>query len=652
MVDVSKWCACMPRCCITLGQNDTLILTGCSSKEITHGPHLCVVGMPFMYTWEVQKKVELFINEYVMVKNFLNPNLSRYEFGPKMVELEDAWEEYVSPEGYNFNRAVKLDLMVDDDNNATQHLWFQGSVCTVPILDADEYLVKADKFGNKTIIKGPLAYTPEFGDVWGNKKKSVNIPINKYIMVHNSNSSSDPVSLRRGPLQYFPESFETVQINPHIEDNALVDNPSEKYLYDCIHVNANQGIHLQRKDGQVVLISDPQFYMPKVGEKVLAIVTRVLLLQTDFCILKAPDGRIQVVDGHNPSERSFLMKPFHEFVYFDDDETETLRRKVEGALSKNGKKFILSTLPQYLTHNFMIRTSDNVALNLDVRISYQIHDVHLFSANPIQFSSYMKYYVQDEFLDRFARINLREYMNSFSAQAIASIDVVNAYFEAFGITIIDIQILHFSFVEPKIKEMLEIDIHTNVTKQNELRVVQNDALIQEQSNEVMRRQKDLDVALSTKNNEVELQKKILNNDIRLKEMEIQISEEKKRTELLTVRRENELMEYEFKGRAKGHNFKEFIDGIDEKLTTEQKLTIWRRDMDLRQAAMLYDSTPEVNICPAGADIKIFKFASDEDLATALDTEGGRNGTARAETAIHNYVSDFEKSHPHPPLDSV
>ena len=138
--------------------------------------------------------------------------------------------------------------------------------------------------------------------------------------------------------------------------------------------------------------------MPKVGEKIVDTVSRVLLLQTDFCILKAPDGRIMVVDGHNPAERSFLMKPFHEFVYFEDDESLTSRKCVEGALSRPGKKFILSTLPQYLQHQFMIRTSDNVALDLMCAYHTKYMMCTFFSANPIQFSSYMKYYVQDEFL--------------------------------------------------------------------------------------------------------------------------------------------------------------------------------------------------------------------------------------------------------------
>lgn len=620
---------------MTLHQNETLVLTGCADKAVYHGPSLCICRPLPCYTWEVESKYELFINEYVLIRNVLDPTEDRFEFGPVMVELKSAWEYIENPEFNNHFRAQNMQLV--DENamipNAVE------TVCKSIVLDSDEYLIKADKKGIKTIVKGPIAYMPAFGDVWGQRKKCVSIPINKYIVIHNSNSSTEPVGQKRGPLQYFPESFEEVQENPAARHSA---NPNDKYLYDCLHVNSETGYHVQRTDGQVVLLSESQFYMPRVGEVILKKVKRIMLLQTDFCILKAPDGRVQVVNGLNHDERSFFMKPFHEFVYFFADHENNQRSEAEGDLQKNGLRFILSTLPQYLSHSFMIRTSDNVGMDLDLRISYQIHDLNLFCANPIQFSNYMKFYVQDEFLDRFARVNLREYMTSFTAQAIASIDVVNAYFESFGITIIDIQILNFGFVEKRISEMLELDIHTNVTKQNILRAVQNDALIQEQSNEVLRKQKDLDIAMTVKNNEVELQKKILQNDIRVKEMDIQIMEEHKRTDLLTVRRENELIEYEFKGRAKGHNLREFMAGIDEKLSAEQKLDIWKREMDLEQAAILYTSTQSVNICPPGADLKVFNIGDgNPGPGKGFSNKSIAKGTA-SNVAVHNFVSDHER----------
>ena len=462
------------------------------------------------------------------------------------------------------------------------------------MLNADEYVVVADKNGNKSTRMGPQAFRPEFfGMVWGPKMSSILIPVNCYIIVKDTNSSDEPIRHVRGPRKFYPASFEEVVVNP-AKTNLSNSASGEQYHFDCIHISTQQACHLQQKDGNVKLISEPQFYMPLVGEKVLATVQLQLLLLTDFCIIKQSNGTVKVFDGRRAEDRAFFMRPFDEFVYFKGDKDDKGR-------------YILSTLPQFLNHKFMIRTSDNVSVDLFLRISYQIIDVLAFCTQPIQFVGYMQNYVQDEFLDRFAKINLREFMASFTTQSIAAIDVVNTYFETFGISVLDIQILDFSCTEKKVETMLEVAIHTNVTKSNQLRAVQNDVLIQEQTNEIKRRRKDLEVQMALKENEVQLQKVVLGNNIRIKEMEIQIQEESKRTELLEVKRGNDLVECEFKGRAKGHNLREFMDGIDPNLTTDEKLAIWMRSMDLRQSELLYSSVNEIRIQPANANMKILNF---------------------------------------------
>lgn len=241
------------------------------------------------------------------------------------------------------------------------------------------------------------------------------------------------------------------------------------------------------------------------------------------------------------------------------------------------------------------------------------------------------------FLDRFARVNLREFMQSFTVQAIAAIDVVNNYFDKFGIAVLDIQILDFSCNEHRVEEMLEAAIHISVTKSNELRAVQNDVLIQEQSNEIMRRQKDLDVQMALKENEVQLQKVVLKNSIRIKEMEIQIQEESKRSELLEVKRGNDLVECEFRGRAKGHNLREFMDGIDADLTTNEKVEVWLKDMDLQQSQMLYSMVNEIRIQPMNAHMKILNFTKPGDVS-----DSSANHMATRNGPNFNYLSEAEK----------
>lgn len=538
-----------------------------------------------------------------------------------MVELEDAWEVIVNPENENSSKAQAMQL-------ATQAVFSYTKKSASVMLNADEYVVVADKGGHKRTVRGPTSFKPDYyGVVWGPKRKSILIPVNKYIIVQDTNSGDEPIRHVRGPTKFYEESFEVVLENPaKLNLPNINKNNGEHYHYDCVHISTETACHLQMKDGSVKLIDEPCFYMPLVGERILQTVTRQLLLLTDFCIIKAPSGKIMVLDGRAPEDRAFFMKPFHEFVYFKGDTDDVGR-------------YILSTLPQFLNHSFMIRTSDNVGVDMQLRISYQITDVPMFCANPIQFVGYMQNYVQDEFLDRFARVNLREFMQSFTVQAIAAIDVVNNYFDKFGIAVLDIQILDFRCNEMRVEEMLEAAIHISVTKSNELRAVQNDVLIQEQTNEIMRRQKDLDVQMAQKENEVQLQKVLLKNEIRIKEMEIQIQEETKRTELLEVKRGNDLVECEFRGRAKGHNLREFMDGIDVNLTTDEKVEVWLKDMDLRQSQMLYSMVNEIRIQPMNAHMKILNFTKPGDVS---DSTANVRVTDHDGRPNFNYLSEAEK----------
>ena len=395
-----------------------------------------------------------------------------------------------------------------------------------------------------------------------------------------------PSFTRRGPIKWYPEPFQKLQKHPNGKD-----------YWPCEEVSTTKALHLQRANGNVELIETPGYYMPMVGEKVLDTVNRQVLLSNDFCILKAPDGTIYVKSGENPADRSFFLKPFEEFLEFNCDVVTT----------------ILSTLPTFIEHSFVVRTNDNVIIKLDMRIAYKVSNVEVFASNPIDFYEYIKNHVQNNLLDRFAQALLREFLSSFSKIAMTTLDNTKNYFENFGIDVEDLMILNYRCVNESTQVLLHEDIHTNVTKQNELRARQNDILIQEQGNEVKRKQKDLEVQMCMKDNEVALQEKVMENNIRMKEMEIEIAEEHKRTELLEVRRGNDVVEAEFEGRAKGHELREYLHGIGgDALTNAEKIDIYDRKCTLEQAKILYSKSDKITVYPHGVDVKTFQMDNEED----------------------------------------
>jgi len=548
---------CFTRCCcfIVLQQKTQATIKGCTETDIQTGPSCCIFPVfPWNSVTEHEMK-ELKINEYALVENYLDPKTyNRYEFGPKLIRLTH-WADVIK------------------------------TVAQCPILDQDDYMVVQDHEGNKRNERGPKVFQYKIGElIIGDTRNTVQVPVNSFMIIHDSNNRDKPVQHHRGPLKFFPEPFQTI-----------VRNKETNFDYfSCIEINQNRACHIVRTDGKIELIEVPQYYMPEVGERVLKYVDKTVLLYTDFCILKGADGKIAVMNGRlGEANRAFFIRPFYEFLEFNCDT----------------KKTILSTLPTFMPHKFQIRTQDNVQLELDVRISYEIANVDTFSQNPIDFYPLLKNHIQNDMLDSFAKVTLRQFMTSFADTAQNSVKTVSTYFETFGIKVLDIQVINYRCVLQSTQELLETDIHTNVTKQNELRARQQDVAIQEENNKVLNKQKDLEVQMAAKDNEVSLKKKQLENDIRIKEMEISIQEEHKRKELLEVRRGNDLVEAEFEGRAKGELFREFLKGISETLTADEKIGVWTREMELEQAKMMYDKVKTINMYPPGADLKMYNFAT-------------------------------------------
>lgn len=390
-------------------------------------------------------------------------------------------------------------------------------------------------------------------------------------------------------MKYFPGPFETFEVD--------TSSPAKNLYFPCIEVTLNKAVHLQKVDGSVVLLEQPGFYMPEVGEKVIKVVKRIVLLQTDFCMIKSPDGEVFVLTGDkpNPADRAFFLAPFHEFVVFHCDVDKT----------------ILSTLVEFIPHTFTIRTSDNVVLQLDINISYQIKDVKIFAANPIDFYPFIKNYVQNEMLHCFSANNLREFMQNFASIASATSGSCGTHLTShFGINILDVQILNYRCTEAATQKLLDLDIHTNVRKQNELKARQQDIQITKQANAVAMKQKELEVEMAKKDNELALQKKLMENEIRVREMNIEILEEDQRTSLLDVKRHNDLVVAEYSGKSEGGELREFMHSLDPDLNTNQKLEVWLRMMDLEQARMLYKKVDSISMYPPTSDLKMFNFGTE------------------------------------------
>jgi len=260
--------------CTCVNQDEQLLVESCAHRSLINGPQMCAC-YPIWASGRVIHCQTLMLNEYMIVENTMRPKEHRMIYGPEQVRLQDPFEK-------------------------------MGKVNQCVILDQDDYMVKIDKNGNKVTLRGPLVVKPEYGDVLDVKKNAVVVPVNHYLIVQDSNDSDAPIKHIRGPLKFVPQPFqEMVKV---VDKGGKTLTGAEAYLNKCEEVNQLTALHVKRRDGKVDLIDKPQFFMPEVGEEVTRRIARIVMIESDFCILKGPDGQVHIKDGKQQENRSFFCR--------------------------------------------------------------------------------------------------------------------------------------------------------------------------------------------------------------------------------------------------------------------------------------------------------------------------------------------------------
>ena len=254
------------------------------------------------------------------------------------------------------------------------------------------------------------------------------------------------------------------------------------------------------------------------------------------------------------------------------------------------------TVPDVIPLSCAIRTSDNVQVKVDMRISFQVFEPELYTKKPVDFYRQISFWVQNELLDAFAQQNFRDFLKHYAASARTVTEASHKIFNEFGLKLLDVQLIHFACVDVATQQLLDRDIITRVTKQNELLAKEADVEIMKREKEVQmqqmgqkRKQKqqkktkhkqaeksamrvagrclslfplsdfslllcccacllllcvsfvcvsDINFEKQIKENTMELKRKELDVSLRMKEVDLQIQEEKKRTELMEIKKQN------------------------------------------------------------------------------------------------------------------
>jgi regulator of protease activity HflC (stomatin/prohibitin superfamily) len=539
----------MGNTCGTLNVHESAVITTWTDKEMRHGPSSCFCYNPCTHSVDKVAITTLKVHQYAVVEDQRDPSKSKYIYGPCIYRLEHPYQSV-------------------------------GPVLNAEVLDQNDYVIVTERNGNKRVETGPKVVQKVFGESYSKVLEAINIAINQYIVLLDKANNATPIRHIRGPAKVYPTPYEEV----------VPDESNRQNVRPCIQIDANNAIWLKQPDGQVLLVEQPQFYMPNVGEKVERIVQKTLLKESEFCIIITPSGQSVLKMGSNANQRSFFLPPFHKVLPFQMGE-KTLEQ--------------FHTLPDIIPLSCTIRTSDNVQVKVEMRISFQIFEPELYTKKPVDFYRQISFWVQNELLDAFAQQNFRDFLKHYAASARTVTEASHKTFNEFGIKLLDVQLIHFNCTDAATQSLLDRDIITRVTKQNELLAKEADVEIMKREKEVQMQQMDIEFEKSIKENGMELKRKELDVSLRMKEVDLQIQEEKKRTELMEIKKQNVVKEGAFEGEAQGRAVQAFMAALPSDFTPEQKLGLWTRLRDLEGNAMLYSKVARIEMNTPGTEVKRF-----------------------------------------------
>ncbi len=89
----SPFAMCCCWCIVNVNETQQIIVSDFTTKKIMSGPLFCHILAPWS-TYETIQKLDLKLNEYVLVNNIQDPKLDRYEYGPQLLHLNSPFERF------------------------------------------------------------------------------------------------------------------------------------------------------------------------------------------------------------------------------------------------------------------------------------------------------------------------------------------------------------------------------------------------------------------------------------------------------------------------------------------------------------------------------------------------------------------------------
>jgi len=512
-----------------LSPNEQLLVKSPAGHWVKDGPYRGVIIS--VYAKEVRKASLLQPEEFAVVKDMLTGQL-RDVNGPALLFLG------------------AYDVLV--------------RVSQKYVLHEDQYaLVKNELTGGPRMESGPMLLHPGIYDKVVRISPKIVLQKDEYIRLVDGITGSERVV--RGPRTFVPTIEETSQ------------NGTER----CLFLDTDLSVLvLNRTTGEQHLVSQRGAFAPSPYEEILELRPLIHVLPHESIIVRDHQGQLTVyagTDGKDGAGMSFFLPPYCEIL----KQSWSDYTLPPDDVAQRTEVTKIDMRSRHIFFQYGVRTSDNVKLNLEGTIFWQIKNVSLMIQSTADPEGDVWHHARSALIEAVSNTTLSDFMSGFNGIVMASFgrQAKDGFYSDRGVELQSMELTSFECADEATAKILS-------------------EIIQETTNRINR--------LTAQQSENDVKGAALSADIQL---------ERQRTDLIKTKAENERLQAQMHGEATGMEMMRgaatFIGGLNESVPDVNR----RVDLYTLHQQLESRNKDTQNLASGSAHL----FVTPQDLNLRLDT---------------------------------
>eukprot|EP01060_Flectonema_neradi_P011968 TRINITY_DN1889_c2_g1_i1.p1 TRINITY_DN1889_c2_g1~~TRINITY_DN1889_c2_g1_i1.p1 ORF type:complete len:735 (+),score=160.18 TRINITY_DN1889_c2_g1_i1:322-2205(+) len=380
-----------------------------------------------------------------------------------------------------------------------------------PDLSGEEYLtVRDESTGSLSNIVGPILFMPGPFDSFKKAKKIINLQKNEYIKVVDTEGN---IRVERGERRVIPDPLDVVVGNKKHEAVNVDDHHAVLYR-DTV-------------SGELRLVTEHGLFFPEAHQELISVQKKIILEKYQTVVVRDECGRFYLASGNTdlPDEErgpgpDFFIPPYHE-IYTQSWSTD-IRKEHE----TSEDVWLFDSRPSYMNYRFECRTQDNVDLIIEVTFFWGILDVNTLIQNTADAPGDICTHARSMIMAKISQIKLMDFLGNFN-EVVKTACIGSEFYTERGIDLKSAEVLRFQCANEETDRILG------------------------------------DIIKETCDRMKYKERQRGENEVALEKLAGEIEEERRRVELVEVKKGHLKIEAKIEGEAEGAKIGEFISKLSQ-----------------------------------------------------------------------------------------